>query len=42
MWPVDELHMDSLAVPGDFSSAAFFLVAALLVDGREVTVETPG
>ncbi|WP_022797352.1 3-phosphoshikimate 1-carboxyvinyltransferase [Thermus islandicus] len=31
-----------LTVPGDFSSAAFFLVAALLVPGSEVVVEGVG
>ena len=31
-----------LVVPGDFSSAAFFLVAALLVPGSEVVVEGVG
>ncbi|GAA6750774.1 3-phosphoshikimate 1-carboxyvinyltransferase [Thermus antranikianii] len=31
-----------LTVPGDFSSAAFFLVAALLTPGSEVTVEGVG
>ncbi|WP_018111695.1 3-phosphoshikimate 1-carboxyvinyltransferase [Thermus igniterrae] len=31
-----------LLVPGDFSSAAFFLVAALLVPGSEVVVEGVG
>ncbi len=31
-----------LTVPGDFSSAAFLLVAALLVPGSEVTVEGVG
>ena len=36
------LHMGSVAVPGDFSSAAFFLVAALLVPGFEITVDERG
>ena len=31
-----------MAVPGDFSSAAFHIVAALLVQGSEVTVERIG
>jgi 3-phosphoshikimate 1-carboxyvinyltransferase len=34
--------MGSIAVPGDFSSAAFLLVAALLVPGSEITVENVG
>jgi 3-phosphoshikimate 1-carboxyvinyltransferase len=32
----------SLHVPGDFSSAAYFLVAATLVPGSEVTIEQVG
>ncbi|MFH1833996.1 MAG: 3-phosphoshikimate 1-carboxyvinyltransferase [bacterium] len=40
--PVEKLHMDALSVPGDFSSAAFFLVAALLTPGSEVTVPNAG
>ncbi|MHB8895580.1 MAG: 3-phosphoshikimate 1-carboxyvinyltransferase [Candidatus Geothermincolia bacterium] len=31
-----------VAVPGDFSSAAFFLAAALMVPGSRVTVESTG
>jgi 3-phosphoshikimate 1-carboxyvinyltransferase len=42
IWPVDRLSMETLAVPGDFSSAAFFLVAALLVPDSLVTVENAG
>ena len=42
VWPVERLHMDSLAVPGDFSSAAFFMVAALLIEDSCVTVENAG
>jgi 3-phosphoshikimate 1-carboxyvinyltransferase len=40
--PVRRLQMGSIAVPGDFSSAAFLLVAALLVPGSEITVENVG
>ena len=36
--PVDELHPQDITVPGDFSSAAFFLVAALVVKGSEVMI----
>jgi 3-phosphoshikimate 1-carboxyvinyltransferase len=36
------LEPGDLAVPGDFSSAAFFLVAALLVPGSEVVLEEVG
>jgi len=34
--------MQHVAVPGDFSSAAFFVVAALLVPQSEVTVQDVG
>jgi 3-phosphoshikimate 1-carboxyvinyltransferase len=42
VWPVDALQMREVAVPGDISSAAFFLVAALLIPGSEITVEDVG
>jgi 3-phosphoshikimate 1-carboxyvinyltransferase len=42
LWPVERLKMDSLAVPGDFSSAAFFIVAALLIEDSHVTIENAG
>ena len=42
VWPLDALHMDSVSVPGDFSSAAFFLVAAILTPGSEVTIDNVG
>jgi 3-phosphoshikimate 1-carboxyvinyltransferase len=42
VWPVEKLHMDSLVVPGDFSSAAFFVVAALLIPGSRVSVANAG
>lgn len=37
-----DLHVRSLAVPGDISSAAFLLVAALLIPGSVLTVERVG
>lgn len=40
--PAKRLEPSELAVPADFSSAAFFLVAALLVPGSEVTLEGVG
>jgi 3-phosphoshikimate 1-carboxyvinyltransferase len=40
--PAKRLEPGELAVPSDFSSAAFFLVAALLVQGSEVTLEGVG
>jgi len=39
---VDELELAQIAVPGDISSAAFMLVAGLLVPGAEVTVRGAG
>lgn len=42
IWPVKRLQMGNLSVPGDFSSAAFFLVAALLTPDSEVTVTNSG
>jgi 3-phosphoshikimate 1-carboxyvinyltransferase len=40
--PAEHLEVDRILVPGDFSSAAFFLVAALLVPGSEVVLEGVG
>ncbi|TET52743.1 MAG: 3-phosphoshikimate 1-carboxyvinyltransferase [Anaerolineales bacterium] len=40
--PTKSLSPLSLEVPGDFSSAAYLLVAALLVPGSEVTLEDVG
>jgi 3-phosphoshikimate 1-carboxyvinyltransferase len=40
--PVGRLELGALTVPGDFSSAAFFLVGALLVRGSEVRLEGVG
>ena len=37
-----ELHPMDTHVPGDFSSAAFFIVAALLIPGAEITVRNVG
>jgi 3-phosphoshikimate 1-carboxyvinyltransferase len=42
VWPVEKLRMGAVEVPGDFSSAAFFLVAAILVPGSEVCVMNVG
>ena len=38
----DELESGDFAVPGDFSSAAFFIVAALIVPGTELKLEGVG
>ncbi len=40
--PAKRLEPGVLAVPADFSSAAFFIVAALLVPGSEVVLEQVG
>ena len=40
--PGQRLEVVELTVPGDFSSAAFLLVAATLVPGSEITVEGVG
>jgi 3-phosphoshikimate 1-carboxyvinyltransferase len=40
--PCKRLEPGELAVPADFSSAAFFIVAALLVPGSEVVLEEVG
>ncbi|MEP2235119.1 MAG: 3-phosphoshikimate 1-carboxyvinyltransferase [Alteripontixanthobacter sp.] len=37
-----ELQPQSITVPGDPSSAAFFIVAALLVEGSDLTIENVG
>jgi 3-phosphoshikimate 1-carboxyvinyltransferase len=37
--PAERLEPDAIAVPADISSAAFFIVAALLVEGSEVLLE---
>jgi 3-phosphoshikimate 1-carboxyvinyltransferase len=42
VWPAERLKMSALRVPGDFSSAAFFVVAALLTDDSEVSVANAG
>jgi 3-phosphoshikimate 1-carboxyvinyltransferase len=40
--PAARLEPHAIAVPADFSSAAFFIVAALLVPGSEVSLEGVG
>lgn len=40
--PAARLELGSVSVPGDFSSAAFAIVAAVLVSGSEVTVTDVG
>ena len=42
VWPLERLTMGSLTIPADFSSAAFFLTAALLVPGSEISVRDVG
>jgi 3-phosphoshikimate 1-carboxyvinyltransferase len=40
--PVEHLALGELTVPGDFSSAAFFIVAATLVSGSELVLDRVG
>jgi 3-phosphoshikimate 1-carboxyvinyltransferase len=40
--PVDELELDEVVVPGDPSSAAFIVAAALLVSGSRVVLRDVG
>lgn len=40
--PVEEFYGYEIAVPGDISSAAFFLVAALIVPNSEITIRNVG
>jgi 3-phosphoshikimate 1-carboxyvinyltransferase len=42
VWPAETLRMERAQVPGDISSAAFFLVAATLLPSSEVTVSGVG
>ncbi len=42
VWPSAGFTLDSVAVPADFSSAAFLITAALLVPGSEVRIESVG
>ena len=40
--PPEDLHAVNIAVPGDTSSAAFFLVAGAIVPGSELTIKNVG
>jgi 3-phosphoshikimate 1-carboxyvinyltransferase len=40
--PAERLEVERFVVPGDFSSAAFLLVAALLVNGSGIAIEGVG
>ena len=40
--PADELHGGLVEVPGDISSAAFFLCAGLMVPGSEILIRNAG
>ncbi len=40
--PCDELHATEICVPGDISSAAYFLVAASILPGSEVLIQNVG
>jgi 3-phosphoshikimate 1-carboxyvinyltransferase len=39
---IDELELDDVTVPGDLSSAAFFIAAGVLVPGSRLTVQGVG
>jgi 3-phosphoshikimate 1-carboxyvinyltransferase len=39
---IGELHGSEIEVPGDFSSAAFFIAAALLLPGSDLVIENVG
>ncbi|MDQ3161754.1 MAG: 3-phosphoshikimate 1-carboxyvinyltransferase [Actinomycetota bacterium] len=38
VWPADRLELGEIEIPGDFSSAAPFLVAATLLSGSQLTL----
>ncbi len=40
--PVEELHSREIYVPGDISSAAYFIVAATICKGSEITIKNVG
>lgn len=40
--PASELYGDKITVPGDISSAAFFIAAGLLVPGSEILIQNTG
>lgn len=42
VWPTPGFSLDAVVVPGDFSSAAFLIAAAVLVPGSEVRLEAVG
>ncbi len=42
IYPAEELYAQKIVVPGDISSAAFFLVGALIVPGSEIVLRNVG
>ncbi len=42
VWPAERLHTLDLQIPGDFSSAAPFIVAATLLTGSELRLQAVG
>lgn len=40
--PDPDLHGQKIEVPGDISSAAYFIVAALIVPGSEILIKNCG
>lgn len=42
VYPAEKLNAQTVNVPGDISSAAFFIAAALIVPGSEITINNVG
>lgn len=42
IYPAEELYAQNITVPGDISSAAFFLAGALIVPGSEIVLRNVG
>ena len=42
VWPIEELSGQKVIVPGDFSSAAFFIAAALIVPNSKLLIKNVG
>lgn len=42
IYPAEELYAQDITVPGDISSAAYFIVAGLIIPGSELTIKNVG
>ncbi|MDR2426912.1 MAG: 3-phosphoshikimate 1-carboxyvinyltransferase [Endomicrobium sp.] len=42
IWPAEQLNASEISVPGDISSAAFFIAAALITPGSQLTIKNMG